>query len=315
MIVTVTPNPSLDQTLEVDALRPGEIHRANAAHLDPGGKGVNVARALVANGHASRAVLPLGGFEGEQLASLLRHMGIEVAPVPIADPIRTNLTLVEPNGTVTKVNAPGPTLSAFEVEALLERTVAAVDGARWVVASGSLSPGMGDDFYARVVDAVRAAGARTAVDTSGPALLGAVPVGPDLLKPNEDELVEATGVALETLGDVVDAANKLRSDGVRAVLVSLGPNGAVLVDDTGAIHAESEAVVPRSTVGAGDALLAGFLASGAEGLSALAEGVAWASAACVLPGTAMPAPGDIRRDLVRADAVEPSRRLQGDADA
>lgn len=315
MIVTVTPNPSLDQTLEVDALRPGEIHRANAAHLDPGGKGVNVARALVANGHASRAVLPLGGFEGEQLASLLRHMGIEVAPVPIADPIRTNLTLVEPNGTVTKVNAPGPTLSAFEVEALLERTVAAVDGARWVVASGSLSPGMGDDFYARVVDAVRAAGARTAVDTSGPALLGAVPVGPDLLKPNEDELVEATGVALETLGDVVDAANKLRSDGVRAVLVSLGPNGAVLVDDTGAIHAESEAVVPRSTVGAGDALLAGFLASGAEGLSALAEGVAWASAACVLPGTAMPAPGDIRRDLVRADAVEPGRRLQGDADA
>ncbi|MGH2673046.1 MAG: 1-phosphofructokinase family hexose kinase, partial [Actinomycetota bacterium] len=148
MIVTLTPNPSLDQTLEVDALRRGEINRAQAFRLDPGGKGVNVSRALVANGHTSRAVLPLGGTEGERLASLLRDMGIEVVPVSIDDAIRTNLTVVEPDGTVTKINAPGPTLSASEADGLLERTIAAVDGGRWVVASGSLSPGMADDFYA-----------------------------------------------------------------------------------------------------------------------------------------------------------------------
>ena len=103
----------------------------------------------------------------------------------------------------------------------------------------------------------------------------------------------------ETLGDVVLAANELRAKGVGTVLVSLGARGAVLVKDSHAFHAESGVIVPRSTVGAGDALLAGFLAAGGEGPDALAEGVAWGAAACVLPGTAVPGPGDLQRDLVK----------------
>ena len=110
MFVTVTPNPSLDRTLEVESLDRGEVVRAAADRSDPGGKGVNVSRALVANGFASRAVLPLGGADGELLASLLAGLGIEVVPVPIADAIRSNVTVVEPDGTVTKLNAPGPRL-------------------------------------------------------------------------------------------------------------------------------------------------------------------------------------------------------------
>jgi 1-phosphofructokinase len=309
MIVTVTPNPSLDRTLEVEELRRGEVVRAYADRSDPGGKGVNVSRALVANGHASRAVLPLGGADGEFLASLLQGLGIEVAAVPIADGIRSNVTVVEPDGTVTKLNAPGPRLSDVEVEALLERSVAAADGAAWVVASGSLAPGTPDDLYARLADAVRPVGARVAVDTSGPALERALAAGPDVLKPNEEELSEVTGVVPETLGDVVAAANELRSKGVKTVLVSLGPSGAVLVDDGQAFHAESREIVPRSTVGAGDALLAGFLAAGGEGPEALAEGVAWGAAACVLPGTAVPGPADLHRDLVRTHPVDPERPL------
>jgi 1-phosphofructokinase len=308
MIVTVTPNPSLDRTLEVEALDRGEVVRAYADRSDPGGKGVNVSRALVANGHLSRAVLPLGGADGALLASLLRGLGIEVAAVPIADAIRSNVTVVEPDGTVTKLNAPGPRLSDDEVEALLERAVAAADGAAWVVGSGSLAPGTPDDLYARLA-AVRPVGVRVAVDTSGPALERVLAAGPDVVKPNEEELSEVTGVVPETLGDVVLGANELRSKGVATVLVSLGPSGAVLVADGHAFHAESGVIVPRSTVGAGDALLAGFLAAGGEGPGALAEGVAWGAAACVLPGTAVPGPGDIQRDLVQVHPVDPERAL------
>lgn len=314
MIVTVTPNPSLDRTLEVEELRRGEVVRAHADRSDPGGKGVNVSRALVANGHPSRAVLPLGGADGERLASLLRGLGIEVAAVPIADAIRSNVTVVEPDGTVTKLNAPGPRLSDVEVEALLERAVAVTDGAAWVVASGSLAPGTTDDLYARLTAAVRPVGARVAVDTSGPALQSVLAAGPDVLKPNEEELSEVTGVVPETLGDVVLAANELRSKGVGTVLVSLGPSGAVLVDEGQAFHAESRVIVPRSTVGAGDALLAGFLAAGGEGPEALAEGVAWGAAACVLPGTAVPGPGDLQRELVQTHPVDPERPLGLDDD-
>jgi 1-phosphofructokinase len=309
MIVTFTPNPSLDRTLEVEALDRGEVVRAHAVRSDPGGKGVNVSRALAANGHPSRAVLPLGGADGELLASLLQGLGIEVASVPIAEAIRSNVTVVEPDGTVTKVNAPGPRLSDVEVEALLERAVAAADGAGWVVASGSLAPGTPDDLYARLAAAVRPVGARVAVDTSGPALERVLAAGPDVLKPNEEELSEVTGMVPETLGDVVVAASELRSKGVKTVLVSLGPSGAVLVDGGQAFHAESGVIVPRSTVGAGDALLAGFLAAGGDGPEALAEGVAWGAAACVLPGTAVPGPADLQRDLVQTHPVDPERQL------
>jgi 1-phosphofructokinase len=210
---------------------------------------------------------------------------------------------------VTKVNAPGPRLSNAEVEALLERAVVAADGAGWVVASGSLAPGTPADLYARLAAGVRAVGSRVAVDTSGPALESVLATGPDVLKPNEEELSEVTGVTPETLGDVVVAATELRSKGVKTVVVSLGSSGAVLVDGGHAFHAESGVIVPRSTVGAGDALLAGFLAAGGDGPDALAEGVAWGAAACVLPGTAVPGPADLQRDLVQIHPVDPGRRL------
>lgn len=309
MIVTVTPNPSLDRTLEVDALLRGEVVRAHTARSDPGGKGVNVSRALAANGYLTRAVLPLGGADGKLLASLLEDLGIEVAAVPIADEIRSNVTVVEPHGTVTKLNAPGPRLSEAEVDALLEWAVAAAEGAEWVVASGSLAPGMPEDLHARLVEGVRAVGARVAVDTSGVALERVLAVSPDMLKPNERELSEVTGVTPETLGDVVLAANELRAKGVGTVVVSLGPGGAVLVGEDDPVHAASDVTVPRSTVGAGDALLAGFLAAGGAGAEALAEGVAWGAAACGLPGTAVPGPDDLRRDLVRTGRVDPERPL------
>jgi 1-phosphofructokinase len=310
MIVTVTPNPSLDRTLEVETLVRGEVQRAVATRVDPGGKGVNVARALVANGHDAKAVLPVGGMEGDQLVALLDALGIEIVAVPIAQPVRTNVTLVEPDGTTTKLNAVGPELSASQVHGLLAAAVDAATGATWAAASGSLPPGAPLALFARMTEALRAAGVRVAIDTSGPTLEAALRAAPDLVKPNREELAEVTGTDIESIGDVVAAAGKLRSDGVGTVVVSLGPDGAVLVDEEETVHAESTPVTPRSTVGAGDALLAGFLAAGGRGAGALAEGVAWGTAACRLPGTAMPGPPDIDRDAVAVHPPDPGRVLR-----
>ncbi len=310
MIVTVTPNPSLDRTLELESLQLGEVNRASGSRLDPGGKGVNVARALRANGHDVRAVLPVGGREGEQVLDLLVELGLDVRGVPVGAAVRENVSLVEPDGRVTKVNAAGPRLTDDEVADLAKATVAAVEGAVWVAASGSLPPGAPEDLYAQLASDVHAAGARLAVDSSGGPLRAALSGAPDLLKPNAEELEEVTGRHLRSLGDVVAAAQELRDRGVAAVLVSLGADGAVLVDATGTWHATTPPVEPRSNVGAGDATLAGFLAAGGAGPQALTTAVAYGAAAVQLPGTQMPGPGDLAVDDVRIDDVDPERRLR-----
>ncbi len=299
MIVTLTLNPSLDRTVEVDELIRGAVLRAASARLDPGGKGVNVCRALLANGVPSRAVVPVGGPDGDQLIHLLETEGIAVRAVRVAGRTRSNVTIVEPDGVVTKLNEPGGSLLPGELEALAGVLAEEAAGADWLVGCGSLPPGVPADLYAQLVRAARAAGVKVAVDTSGPPLLAAVEAGPDLVKPNREELAEAVGFPVDTLADAVKAAGLLRAVGARAVLVSLGADGAVLLDEDDAVTSGEAAVaVPRSTVGAGDALLAGFLAGGAHGRAALAEALAWGAAAVSLPASRMPGPTDLRRDLV-----------------
>jgi 1-phosphofructokinase family hexose kinase len=275
MIVTLTPNPAIDRTLAVPALVRGEVHRAGAPVVEASGKGVNVAKALLANGHAATAVLPADGL----LVRLLREAGIPCEVAMIDAAVRTNVSLLEPDGTVTKVNEPGPTLAEQDCRRLLEMTLAQPGDV--IAASGSLPPGMRKDFYAELV----ARSSRpVAVDTSGAALVAVLSAQPWLVKPNLDELTELVGGrGPQTLGEVVDAASTLRDEGAQAVLVSLGADGAVLVDKTGATHGEVVVDRPRNTVGAGDALLAGFLAGG------LPEALAYAAAAVRHVGTHAPA--------------------------
>jgi 1-phosphofructokinase len=307
MIVTVTLNPSLDHTVEIERLLRGEVIRAARSQVDPGGKGVNVSRALLANGVASRAVLPYGGDGGQQLVRLLRAEGVDPIAVPIAGETRSNLTLAEPDGTVTKINEPGPVLTPAEFELVTTRLVAAAVGAEWVVACGSLPPGLPEPAFPQLCRSLVAAGVRVAVDTSGPSLRAAAQAKVALLKPNRDELAEVVGSPLRTFADVVTAAQQLRSWGAGAALASLGPKGAVLVDGDGVVSGDAPVPHPRSSVGAGDALLAGFLAAGARGSGALAEALAWGAAAVSLPGSRMPGPADLRRQHVRIHPPEEVR--------
>lgn len=286
MIVTVTPNPSVDRILCVDRLTRGDVLRSGTSWSEPSGKGVNVALALRAHGSDSHAVFPAGGVEGARLQSLLQATGLEFTAVPIGGEIRSNINIIEPDGTTTKVNEPGPVIEEGELKALID---AAAVPAEWLVGCGSLPVEAPVSFYADLVRAGRRTSAHVAVDTSGPALAATLPAGPDLIKPNAAELAEAAGQSITTLGDAVRAAQRLRDLGAGTVLASLGADGALLVSENETIHGEVRVANPRSTAGAGDALLAGFLSAGATGDKALATALAWAAAAVRQPGTVLTA--------------------------
>jgi 1-phosphofructokinase len=299
MIVTVTLNPSLDRTLLVPRLDRGDVIRAEGTLTDPGGKGVNVARALTAHGDAVVAVLPTGGPVGRAVVALLGDTGVAVVAVPIAGTTRANVTVVEPDGTTTKLNEPGPQLSDAEVALLVDAVAREAVAAEWVVVAGSLPPGLSPDVFERLGSAAHEQDARWALDTSGDALLPALAARPDVVKPNRAELAESLGFDAVSVGDVIRGCQTMRERGAGSVVCSLGPDGAVLVDGSGAWHARGPRVVVRNTVGAGDALLAGFVHTGGAGPAALRTGVAWATAAIRTEGTGVPSPA-----LVDVDDVD-----------
>jgi 1-phosphofructokinase len=335
MIVTLTLNPSLDRTIEVPELVRGAMVRAGATRLDPGGKGVNVARALAAHKLPTCAVVPRGGPEGRQLTELLEDEGIDVCAVPITGHTRSNVSLVEPDGSVTKINEPGGELTADDLERIVKAVLDTAASADWVVASGSLPPGVPATFYRDLGRRLTERGVRLAVDTSGPALTAALAAGPALVKPNREELAEFAGFPIDTVGDAVRAAVAMRAAGAEQVLASLGVDGAVLVgaypktelagagsetrggwerDSRGELVRCGESPVDRgrSAVGAGDAMLAGYLAGGVTGGDALIEALSWGAAAVRLPGSRMPGPGDVDRASVRVHAsVDLTRALHG----
>ena len=306
MIVTVTPNPSIDRTIEIDRLERGGLMRATRATSEAAGKGLNVSRALAGQGVETLAVVPVAR---DSAATYLELLGdaVPISAVEVGGAVRVNISLVEPDGTVTKVNEPGPHLGSAEVDAILA-VVAKAPAAGWIVGCGSLPPGAPFDFFARLAT-LASAGRRVAIDSSGSALDAAGRAGVALLKPNLFELEAIAGRQLASLGDAVDAACDLVAGGVGAVLLSLGADGAMYVDTTGAVaHAEASIGDAVNSVGAGDALLAGFLAAGANA-AALPEAIAWSVAAVRSPGTRMrPVTAADRGAVVVHDRVDSDRR-------
>ena len=321
MIVTVTPNPSIDRTVSLGAtLTRGAVHRVTSATSEPGGKGVNVARALTLAGLEAVAVLPAA--DTDPIVAALRHSGVSFRCVPVASAVRINLAITETDGTTTKLNEPGAALDAAALGELTRSVIEYAETASWVVLSGSLPPGVPDGWYADVVARLSSAHCRIAVDTSErplDALAAAFDVAaPDVIKPNAEELAGLVGASPEDLeqaaahGDpapVVSAANQLIARGAKTVLVTLGAAGAVLVDATGSWMASPPPITPRSTVGAGDASLAGYVRAavgGAEPPRRLQMAVAYGSAAAALPGSALPSPSQIDLEAVRVYAITPA---------
>jgi len=325
VIVTVTPNPSIDRTVTLPGeLVRGAVHRVGSVSSEPGGKGVNVARALTLAGLDVVAVLPAG--EHDPILAELRAINVKFHAVPVAGAVRTNLAITENDGTTTKINEPGATIAAADIAGLARVVIDRASSARWVVLSGSIPPGMSDGWYADMVAALRPLGCKVAVDTSdGPLAALAADLeraAPDLIKPNSEELAGLAGVTAESLenalarGDaepVVTAARHLIDRGVGAVLATLGAAGAVLVDADGAWLATPPPISPRSTVGAGDSSLAGYVRADVEGAVApqrLRMAVAYGSGAAALPGSALPSPAQLNLDGVTVTAVNPNPKVR-----
>ncbi|MCR2784602.1 MULTISPECIES: 1-phosphofructokinase [unclassified Microbacterium] len=315
MIVTLTANPSLDRTVVLaDPLQVGQVQVARAAREDAGGKGINVSRVVAASAVPTRAVLPLA--DDDPFAVALQTTALPSSLVPVAGHARANVTITDPAGVTTKINLPGAELTAADAAAVTAAVVSACADARWLVLAGSLPPGVADDFYVDVIDAVRSrwgSGApRIAVDTSGPALRAVVErARPDLIKPNEHELAELAGVTLDPAVDLVSSvatiARGLVPTRVGAALVTLGGAGAVLITPDAVWAGTPPTIRVQSTVGAGDSSLAGYLiadVSAAEPHERLRSAIRYGAAAATLPGTQAPTPLDLPTGDVPVRALE-----------
>lgn len=306
MIVTLTANPSIDRTIELTApLQVGEVQRAGQVVDQAGGKGVNVTRAVETAGKLCVALFP--AQHADPFVSLLRQAHLTYRPVPFPGRVRTNIALVGPDGTTTKVNEAGDTLDATVLGALTEALRRESQAARWAVLAGSLPAGVDAGWYGDLAGALADTGVKIAVDTSGAPLTAAAgaPVKPHLLKPNGPELAELVGTTDDLEADVdaaAEAAKALVATGVESLLVTLGGAGALLVNGEGVWFAKNSApVTVRSTVGAGDSTLSGYLLADLDGLDPadrLRRAVAYGTAAVQLPGTTIPTPADTDEEAV-----------------
>ncbi len=295
--LTLTLNPALDIATTVDRVVDAHKLRCSAPNAHPGGGGINVARVLRRFDADVLAVATAGGPTGERLGALLAREQVRAAWIPIAQATRESFTVSESStGREFRFVLPGPTLSAPEWQACLQR-IGEMPPPAYLVASGSLPPGVPDDFYARLAYLARQRGIRMVLDASGPPLQAALAEGVWGVKPSLRELRQLTGQPLDTLPDQLQAARGLVASGRAQVIgLSLGPRGALMVSASEAASAPALDVPVASTVGAGDSFLAGWLAAWEAGhglQDALKTAVAAASAALLSPGTALCDPGQV----------------------
>jgi len=289
-IVTLTLNPAVDKNTSIDRVVAEDKLRCNAPSREPGGGGINVSRVVRRLGGASRALYTSGGPPGEMLGGLLADEGLDHRPLPVTDWTRENLIVSEiSTGRQFRFGMPGPTLTAAEVEAGLEALRTLGPAPEYLVASGSLPPGVPSDTYTAVAKTARALGARPILDTSGAALREARAAGWYLLKPNLRELQQLAGRTLETDPERIEAARGFIKQGwCEGIVLSMGAAGALLVTAEETLHVRSPTVPIESRVGAGDSMVGGLVLALSRGWplpDAVRFGVAAGAAAVMTPGT------------------------------
>jgi 6-phosphofructokinase 2 len=288
-ILTLTVNPSVDASCAVDRVVPDRKLRCTRPRREPGGGGINVARAVHILGGEATAVWARGGPTGDLLAQLLDDGKVSHVPVSVSGTIRESLMVYEESsGSQYRFQMPGPELDAESLHRLGRAVTERSPSPQYVVLSGSLPPGVPDDFYARLATAM-GPNVRVVVDTSGSPLRRTVERGVFLIKPNLGELADLVGGPLESDGDVMAAARRLlEAEAAHAVAVSLGAGGAMVVTRDGCDHIRSPTVPIRSRVGAGDSMVAGTVLALARGMpvgDAVRFGVAAGASAVMTPGS------------------------------
>jgi len=313
-IVTLTINPAIDIFVNVDHVESTKKLRCSPPKRDPGGGGINVARVAHRLGADVMAIYPIGGQIGKLLQRLVEREDIASLVTPSHVETRENFTAYEEaTGEQFRFVLPGSRLHRAEWEAVLDRLATLSERPQYVVASGSVPPGAPDDFFARVARHAKALGAKTVIDTSGPALAAALEEGVTIIKPNLIELADHVAAPLDRDEDRIAACRELAAGGrAEIVALTLGAEGALLVTAEHAWRASPLTIEAVSTVGAGDSFLGGLVAAlaGGEPLQqAFRVAVAAASAAVHMPGTGLCQPEDVKRLLPEVKIKEIARAL------
>ena len=289
MIYTLTLNPAVDRELTVPAIEFDSVLRASEVRVDFGGKGFNVSRLLKDMGASSTAVGFLGGRAGELLQHGLQSLGIGTDFVWVPGETRTNISIVtESHDHYIKVNEKGPLVDTTKQEELLARIDSLAMRGDWWVLAGSLPPGIGDDFYARIVNVLNKHEAQAILDTSGESLRLGCAEKPFLIKPNAEEAHILTGLPMDTSSEIAVAAAELCGLGPQNVVVSMGQAGALLHTAARTWWAHPPEIKEKNPIGAGDSMVGGLVWALTQGIAlkeALGWGVASGAATAGLSGT------------------------------
>ena len=266
-VVTVTINPAIDQTIAIPNFAAGTVNRVQSSRLDPGGKGINVASFLADCGQPVTVTGFLGAENDEIFCRLFEQKGIEDRCVRIAGQTRIGVKISDmAQQRTTDINFPGQTPGLADIARLFDILKELAATHEWFVLSGSIPAGVSAGIYQAMVRTL--AGKKVVLDTSGEGFCQAVAAGPWLIKPNLDELAEFSGKRLDTAEAILQVARELiQSYNITSVVVSMGKEGAIFVEGQKAIWAIPPAVEVKSTVGAGDAMVAGIVAGKIRGLS------------------------------------------------
>lgn len=299
-VLTITINPAIDVSTSVDRMTPVHKLRCAAAQRDPGGGGINVARVVLTLGGEVTAIYPVGGATGQLLRRIVEKEGIHGLTFEVLDETRLSFTVLEnETGDEYRFVLPGPSLSELEWQQCIQVLGRLPDRPGILVMSGSLPPGVPDDFYARIARMAKDWGTKLVLDSSGPALSATLQEGMYLIKPNLRELRELTGQSLEEEKSWLAACRALVDTGrAEVVALTLGDKGALLVTHDAVLRALALPIEPVSTVGAGDSFLGAMvwaLASGQKLADAFRYGVAAGSAALITPGTELCSREDVER--------------------
>lgn len=293
MIVTVTMNPAIDKTVDIDRLEHGGLNRIQSVEMDAGGKGINVSKTIKAIGGESIATGFLGGRSGKIIQEVLREQGIGTDFVWLEADTRTNTKVVESTGEVTELNEPGPAATEEQVEELIQKLEAYAGENTLFVLAGSIPAGMDKSIYAVIMDRVHAKGAKVLLDADGELFVHGLEAGPDILKPNRVELEQYYHLDYRASEEeLVSMGKQLLCKGTEMVAISLGQMGALFVGENGVIRCPGLKVKSHSTVGAGDAMVASLAYSWDRKLSledTVTLGMAVSAGAVTTIGTKPPA--------------------------
>lgn len=292
MIYTVTLNPAIDKTVVIENLRTGAVNRVASVREDPGGKGINVSKCLKNLGETSVAAMILAGDAGKRLETMLEAMGISTLAVWANGESRTNLKIIDPvKGENTDINEPGPIVTEALLEQLKKKLSEIIQPEDIVILSGSLPAGVDRGLYKAWTTHFRNLGACVYLDADGEPMQKGITAAPYMIKPNNDELAALMGKERLTTEEMLAEGRRLLETGIREIIISLGGDGALFVSEDGCYYAQGLDVPVKSTVGAGDSVVAAAAYGQAGNLSREARirlAVAMGAASVMQSGTQSP---------------------------